>query len=288
MEYAYRFADIVVAVDCPEGQIYTDHGVLAPFVADPEGAQHTIDIQMTDRLDLPLGKCVYQDSALCVFQDGQTQLRYQGVMTSDLNGAEMRILRNGNYSMVQVKRQPNFSRITPKTILNCLEAEHLIVNNRGFLLHASFIEYAGKGLLFTAPSGTGKSTQAELWCKVRGAKLVNGDRAAVRCADGLILASGIPFSGSSGVSQNVTLPLGAIVYLSQAPETRISRIKGLQAFRRVWEGCSVNTWNRQDVERCTQTVTDVLSSRPVFHLACTPDESAVLALEQALNKEVTP
>lgn len=287
MEYAYRFADVAVTVTCPDEQAYADHGVLAPFVAEPEGAEYRIVMQMTDRLDPPAGKCVYQDSALCVFQDGQTQIRYQGAITSDLGGAELRILRTGNHSMVQVKRQPYFSRITPKTILNCLEAEHLIVNNRGFLLHASFIEYAGKAILFTAPSGTGKSTQADLWCNLRGAKLVNGDRAAVRCADGLILASGIPFSGSSGVSGNVTLPLGAIVYLSQAPETRISRIKGLQAFRCVWEGCSVNTWNRQDVERCTQTVMDVLSSGPVFHLACKPDESAVLALEQALKNEVT-
>lgn len=284
MEYSYRFADISVMVTCPDDQAYKDHGVLAPFVMEPEDAAHKIDIQMTDHLGAPAGTCVYQDSSLSVYLDGNTQVRYQGTIARNLDGAAMRILRRGNRSSIQVMRQPNFNRITPKTILNCMEAEHLIANNRGFLLHASFIEYEGKAILFTAPSGTGKSTQADSWCNLRGATLVNGDRAAVQCTDGQILASGIPFSGSSGVCKNITLPLGTIVYLSQAPKTQIVRLKGLQAFRRIWEGCSVNTWNRQDVELCTQTVMDVLKFVPVFHLSCTPDESAVLALEQALKE----
>jgi hypothetical protein len=41
----------------------------------------------------------------------------------------------------------------------------------------------------------------------------------------------------------------------------------------------------EDVNTCTQNVMDAIGAVPVFYLACTPDESAVTALENALTKE---
>lgn len=136
-------------------------------------------------------------------------------------------------------------------------------------------------MLFTAPSGTGKSTQAQLWCDHRGAELINGDRIAV--GNGMIY--GIPFCGSSTVAKNVTLPLAAVVYLSQAPTNTITRLRGVAAFRKLWEGCSVNVWDEEDMDRCSRAVMDTVAAVPVLHLACTPDERAVALLEQALKEE---
>ena len=44
------------------------------------------------------------------------------------------------------------------------------------LMHASAVSWNGQGLVFTAPSGTGKTTQAELWARYKGAKILNGDK----------------------------------------------------------------------------------------------------------------
>jgi hypothetical protein len=79
------------------------------------------------------------------------------------------------------------------------------------------------------------------------------------------------------------LPIAAIVYLSQAPESRICRLTGTAAFRRLWEGCSINVWDPDDMERCTDAVSGTVASVPVYHLACTPDESAVLALAKEVG-----
>lgn len=95
---------------------------------------------------------------------------------------------------------------------------------------------------------------------------------------------GIPFSGSSGVGKNEQMPLAAVVYLSQAPRTTIAPLTGFRAFRKLWEGCSVNLWDRADVDTCAENVTRVLERVPMYHLACTPDESAVRALEQRLEE----
>jgi hypothetical protein len=67
------------------------------------------------------------------------------------------------------------------------------------LMHASYIDADGEAILFTAPCGTGKSTQAELWRKFAGATVINGDKAGVSFVDGRLCACGVPFCGTSGI-----------------------------------------------------------------------------------------
>ena len=114
--------------------------------------------------------------------------------------------------------------------------------------------------------------------------MINGDRIMLRSGQYGWEAVGIPFCGSSGIRENRILPLAAVVALSQAPVTAVAPLTGVRAFRKIWEGCTLQTWNRQDVDRCAGYVEALLGSVPVFHLACTPDISAVEALEAVLNQ----
>ena len=75
----------------------------------------------------------------------------------------------------------------------------------------------------------------------------------------------------------------AIVYLSQAKENRAEQLRGVSAFRKVWEGCSVNVWDREDLALASQTVLKVLDHVPVFHLACRADAQAVQTLYEVLT-----
>ena len=158
----------------------------------------------------------------------------------------------------------------------------------GVILHAAYIAWEEKAILFTAPSGTGKSTQAELWRTYRNAEIINGDRAVILPREGALWAGGLPFAGSSRYCKDRTLPLAAVVYLKQAPETSIRSLKGLEAVRRIWEGVCVNSWNRQDVDTAMGLVEALLGQVPVLELACTPDETAVNALESHLRKQESP
>lgn len=276
-EFFYTIAGVTVRVTGLEDQMYREDGLLAPYKAPGTSWDHTIHMELTEQLDSPRGELVFTAAGRQVYRIEDGQIRYEG--------PHMRICRKGNSSLVQVEKSAVRNGFTPKMVLNAMEAEHFIVQNRGFLLHTSYIRWQDKGILFTAPSGTGKSTQADLWCRFRGAELLNGDRAAVMIRRDTVKVCGIPFSGSSGVYKNVELPLAAIVCLSQAPITTIMHLKGLTAFRRIWEGCSVNVWNREDMDLCTGAVMTAAERVPVFHLACTPDESAVIALEQELLKQ---
>ena len=59
-----------------------------------------------------------------------------------------------------------------------------LFQNRIIHLHSSYIIYHDKAILFTGPSGIGKTTQAELWRDYQGAEIINGDVTLIRKWDG--------------------------------------------------------------------------------------------------------
>lgn len=256
-------------------------GFLEDYLTGPLEPEHSCRAELTDQLEPPTGERISEQPAFRVYRDGESLLRYVGTVGNEY----LRTVRRGRDGVMEFRRDKLPQGITGKLLMNAMDLPHLLTIHDGFLLHASYIEYEGRAILFTAPSGTGKSTQAQLWCDHAGAELVNGDRAAVRIMDGTVYACGTPYSGSSPVRRNVRLPLAAIVYLSQAPENSITRLRGVRAFRRVWEGCTVNTWEREDVEKATKTVSGVISRIPIYHLSCTPDVRAVELLKDTMEVE---
>ena len=283
MRKYYGFAGVELALDIPDAIAYPNDRSLEPFRVEEVTRPHEFTFELVDALTPPCGLCIANTGGFWVYPDGTGTVRYIGSVQNGWEQAYLRVSHHGRKHHVQMKRSQYTERIGVHTVLSCLAAEHLVARNGGFIFHSSYIARNGKGILFTAPSGTGKSTQADLWEQLRGAEILNGDRSAVRMVEGTALVYGIPFAGSSKICRNVTLPLDAIVYLKQAPATTIRRLRGAEAFRRVWEGCSVNTWDRMDVELVSETVQQILANVPVFELACTPDESAVIALEGALS-----
>ena len=276
MTRLYRIADVTFRVAGDFGRMYREDGVLAPFRVEGLAWDHSVRYEIVDSLTQPEGEWVYQGPRIQVFSQGDTQLICKGDYAH--------IIRQGNQTLVKVLEGEVPEGIQPRLVLNTLEAEHHIVQHGGLLLHASFIKWNDRAILFTAPSGTGKSTQAALWEKHRGAKVINGDRTALTMENGIVMAHGIPYCGTSGICGKEKLPVAAIVYLTQAPQSGVCSLRGVEAFRRLWEGCSIQLWNREDVERGTQTAIELLGQVPMLHLLCTPDESAVQVLETYLKE----
>lgn len=284
MEKHYRFAGVELTVSIPEKWMYQEDRQLAPFRVSDVREAHVFRFEAVDALLPPQGEEQVCLPAFRMYREGERTVRYFGSVQEDWQNGYIRAEHRDKQHFVQVKMHDLAGTIGTKMILTALSAEHLIASVGGFVFHCSYIAWNGKAILFTAPSGAGKSTQAELWRAHRGARIINGDRAAVRLAGETLLAEGIPFAGSSQYCENSSLPVAAIVYLSQAPETTIRRLRGVGAFARIWEGISVNTWDNEDMERVSRMAQRAAGEIPVYHLACTPDETAVLALEQELRK----
>lgn len=284
----YRFAGVSIAVSMPQDMFYDGEYRLAPFRISSVTPDWIFTFEKRNELSEPEGVPVVREPNMYFFDAGDHGIRYIGAYADDLERARIRMEYWENVGRAQVKTMEGREEISEKYILPCLAAEHLIARNNGFVFHCAYIDHNGKAILFTAPSGTGKSTQAELWKQHRSAEIINGDRAAVRLENGILLAEGIPFSGSSQYCENRSLPIEAIVYLEQAPQTTIRKLRGYEAFSKIWEGVSVNTWDKKDMELVSAVVQKAAAEIPMFHLSCTPDESAVIALEEALRKLVNP
>ena len=163
--------------------------------------------------------------------------------------------------------------------------ERLLLHHGAFQLHSSVIAWRGMGILFSAPSGTGKSTQAELWRTLEGAQIINGDRAMIRQRQGEYEAYGSPYAGTSGIYTNLRVAVRAIVVLSQAPENRLERLEPSVAFGKLYREATVPSWDADFVEKISELIIDLIGQVPVYHLACRPDAGAVEVLKQELTKE---
>lgn len=170
-------------------------------------------------------------------------------------------------------------------ICDLLGLETLLLEYEGLLLHASFIRWQGKGILFSAPSGTGKSTQADLWEKYESAEILNGDRAGLRCLDGRWTAFGLPLAGSSCIYRNENAPVEAVIALRQGKENRIRRLGPAEAFRFLYPEITVHHWDKGFVEKASGLLLKLLQEVPVYLLECRPDKEAVRLLRDTVLKE---
>ena len=104
-------------------------------------------------------------------------------------------------------------------------AEFLLAHNT-LWLHGSAVALDGRGYLFTARSGTGKSTHTRYWREVFGdrAVIVNDDKPFVTLTDTGALLHGSPWSGKHGLDTNITVPLKGICLLERGSEHRITPV----------------------------------------------------------------
>lgn len=282
MRKYYEFAGVGLALQLPDGEDFSEGRELPAFACAPRDGMTECAVRIADGFVIPDGKLRAALPNMREYDCGGTVVRIFGALAQDIENVGFISEYRENSINITLKRSV-YCKITAYTMLEALGAERLVTKAGGVILHSAFIDIGGKAILFTAPSGTGKSTQAELWRKYRGATVINGDKSVLRIIDGIPSASGLPYSGSSGISLNRTLPLMAIVYLEQAKENTVTCLRGFSAFRKVWEGVCVNTWDAEMTGAASDTVGTMLSSVPVYKLCCTPDIRAVEALEKALS-----
>lgn len=184
---------------------------------------------------------------------------------------------------IYVQREHLSSLLRRFDLAPFLAMESALLEHDCFQLHASVIDWQGRGILFSAPSGTGKSTQAELWRQYAGAEILNGDRAMIRREGNGYCVYGSPYAGTSGIYTNRSVALSAIVVLSQGPENRLERLGPTAAFSRIYSESTVPAWNDAFVDRFSTLLIELVGQIPVYHLTCRPDADAVETLRRELN-----
>ncbi len=152
-----------------------------------------------------------------------------------------------------------------------------IINFNGFLLHSSGVCVNGWAYLFSADSGTGKSTHTGLWQKYLGedaAKIINDDKPAIRIVDGKNYVYGTPWSGKTDQNLNIRMPLGAIVFLERSKENFIEPMSVQEAIPKLFQQ-TLRPRDPAQMNKLLDVLDKVLSETPLYRLGCDMSKEAV-------------
>ena len=159
-------------------------------------------------------------------------------------------------------------------------AEHLFQADT-LLFHGSVVEVDGEAFLFTAKSGTGKSTHTMLWRTAFGdrARMINDDKPFLQVREADVIACGSPWMGKHGLGGNVCAPLRAICILTRGTKNSIRPISPSEAVPMLLQQ-SNRPMDKRLMPRYLALL-DALSARVAFYqMACTMEpEAAIMAYE---------
>lgn len=145
-----------------------------------------------------------------------------------------------------------------------------------WLMHGSAVAVDGEAYLFTAPSGTGKTTHTRLWLEqIPGAFVVNGDKPLLRLQKDVCRVCGTPWSGKEGLNRNTQVPLRCICFLERGKENRIAEISFREALPMLLQQ-SYRPTDAAAMQKTMALVHGLKDTVRFFHLHCNMDPSAAL------------
>lgn len=154
------------------------------------------------------------------------------------------------------------------------------------LVHSSTIVHQNRAVMFLGESGTGKSTHTRLWLKsIPDAHLLNDDSPVLAVENGEAVVYGSPWSGKTHCYHQLRFPLAGVVRLSQAPYNSIHRLSIVESFSAIHPSCPpALAQDERYQDMIVDLLSDVLSTVPIFHLECLPDEDAAWTSHDAIFK----
>ena len=160
----------------------------------------------------------------------------------------------------------------------------LLRREEGCFLHGAALEYGGKAYLFTAPSGTGKTTHIRLWLQrpELNARILNGDKPLLRFCAGVPMLYGTPWQGKERLGYPGSAPLAGIYMLRRGSENKVTVPEPEEALAGLLDA-TVYPRQAADMDRFLNLMDRLLQAVPVRVLHCTPDAAAVDAVLSDLN-----
>ena len=154
-----------------------------------------------------------------------------------------------------------------------------------FVFHGAAVEANGKGYIFTAPSGTGKSTHIGLWMKLFGDKVsvINGDKPIVRITESGATVYSSPWAGKEGWSTNSFADIGGICLIRRGKENRIRRIAPSEYFDELMYQVYIPK-NSEAMLKTLELMDALAKTVPFYLLECDISDDAARTSFEAMVK----
>ena len=153
-----------------------------------------------------------------MFTESKLLSRFDSYLSDFSGDSDFTIAFPNEFFQKRIEENPRISLTEAEYIWTGYEFCRKLLDHDGFVLHAPAVAYTGKAYLFSASSGTGKSTHAAIWEKVFGkdAIIINDDKPALRIKNDTIYVYGTPWSGKTDKNSNISVPLGGICFISKS------------------------------------------------------------------------
>lgn len=278
----YKIGDFVFGI-----QMENDLDVPENFkqfeIDSEEPVQVEYRLNIVDKLPKLRGDCVSkrQDLVVCK-EEGLESRRMNFVGMAEAYGVYQEVSENQVFSYL---RADFLKMLKADTVfLSLFALEKRMLKHEAMILHCSVLKIKDGVLLFSGPSGIGKSTHADLWVKHRGARVINGDRTLIQKIDGTWMSRGWPICGSSEICHNEEYPIKAVIFMGQASENRGSKLPYFGAVKELISQITANGWDQKFVEKIWTMVEDFAAEIPVYGYSCNMEAAAVDELEKLLSE----
>ena len=153
--------------------------------------------------------------------------------------------------------------------------DYVLSCRQGIIFHSSAVAVDGKAYLFTAPSGTGKSTHARLWREMLGDRVVmiNDDKPIIRFIDGAFYVYGTPWNGKHRLDTNTRAEIAAICEIRQAKINKIRKISPSEMLLVVFNQ-TIRPKDPDKMENLLGILDKLLTTVPLYRLECDISEDA--------------
>lgn len=144
-----------------------------------------------------------------------------------------------------------------------------------FLMHGAVVAVGDKAWLFTAPSGTGKTTHINLWLNnISGSYVVNGDKPLIHIGDECIVY-GTPWAGKERMNRNVGVKLCGIVILNRGADNYIEKVPMTQVLPTLIQQ-SYRPKDKVGLETTLALLSRLGRKIPMYQLYCNMEPEAAL------------
>lgn len=162
----------------------------------------------------------------------------------------------------------------------------LLVQDDILLMHGAVVAVDGQAYLFTAKSGTGKTTHTRLWMRQFGdrAVMVNGDKPLLHITSEGVTVYGTPWDGKEHLSTNTSCPLKALCILTRSETNHIERISKKEALPMLCQQ-SYRPCSPIGAQKMLALVDRLGSSVPLYRLGCNMEPEAAKVAYHGMNYE---
>lgn len=244
----------------------------------------TIELRTDTVISDENGTLLIQNNELCVWE--QTD-RYHLLFPDAAEITDAYLSKDGTYACICHKKI--YTKQLTEELLHAIRLLYLYTAglHNCHALHSASILYKEQAWLFSGHSGMGKSTHTELWNKLFHTPLLNGDLNLLAFKNGIPVIYGIPWCGTSKISDSGCYPLGGIILLARGEKDVCEKLSPDKKTLLISQRLISPAWDAPMLQKNIDAAQKLSKKIPVCRLKCTKNDSAAYTVKKWIDNSFT-